>query len=184
MLLGMDLFIPSSYKPGKKNSPKWFNSQCAKAVNNKNHYFKEWKRLQTQHSRTSFIHSPNTCSKPSKIPSHLLSNASTTKSLPARLALTPFGLCPKLSPKTVANHLSLHQTTTLTLLLPLLHPRPIFSHQSLPPTPTWTTKGSNLITFPLQNSLCHQLSSPHETSSKPFSSLTPPNPKALMVFQQ
>ena len=59
----MDLFIPSSYKPGKKNSPKWFNSQCTKAVNNKNHYFKEWKRLQTQHSRTSFIQSRNTCSK-------------------------------------------------------------------------------------------------------------------------
>ena len=62
ILLGMDLFIPSSYKPGKKNSPKWFNSQCAKAVNNKNHCFKEWKRLQTQHSRTSFINSHNTCS--------------------------------------------------------------------------------------------------------------------------
>ena len=59
----MDLFIPSSYKPGKKNSPKWFNSQRAKAVNNKNHYFKEWKRLQTQHSRTFFIQSRNTCSK-------------------------------------------------------------------------------------------------------------------------
>ena len=30
ILLGMDLFIPSSYKPRKKNSPKWFNLQCAK----------------------------------------------------------------------------------------------------------------------------------------------------------
>ena len=38
--------------------------------------------------------------------------------------------------------------------------------------------------FPLQNSLCHPLSSPHEKSAKPFSSLTPPNPKALMEFQQ
>ena len=38
--------------------------------------------------------------------------------------------------------------------------------------------------FPLQNSLCHPLNSPHEKSAKPFSSLTPPNPKALMVFQQ
>ena len=74
--------------------------------------------------------------------------------------------------------------TTLTLLLPLLHPRLIFLRQSLPPTPTWTTKGSNLITSPLQNSLCHPLSSPHEKFAKPFSSLTPPNPKALMVFQQ
>ena len=33
--LGMDLFIPSSYRPGKKSSPKWFNSQCAKAVKHK-----------------------------------------------------------------------------------------------------------------------------------------------------
>ena len=39
---------------------------------------------------------------------HLLSNASTTISLPARLALAPFGLWPKLSPKTFANHLSLN----------------------------------------------------------------------------
>ena len=73
---------------------------------------------------------------------------------------------------------------TLTLLLTLLYPRPIFLRQSLPPTPTWTTKGSNHITSPLQNSLCHPLSPPHEKSVKPFSSLTPPNPRALMVFQQ
>ena len=74
--------------------------------------------------------------------------------------------------------------TTLTLLLPLLHLRLIFLRQSLSPTPTWTTKGSNLIISPLQNLLCHPLSSPHEKFAKPFSSLTPPNPKALMVFQQ
>jgi len=40
--LSMDLFIPSSYKPGKKSSPKWFTSQCAKAVKYKNHRFKQW----------------------------------------------------------------------------------------------------------------------------------------------
>ena len=38
--------------------------------------------------------------------------------------------------------------------------------------------------FLLQNSPSHPLSSPHEKSTKPFSSLKPPNPKALMVFQQ
>ena len=92
----------------KKNSPRWFNSQCAKAVNNKNHYFKEWKRLQTQYSRTSFIQSRNTCSKTIKMSNPLLSNASTTTLPPARLALAPFGLWPKLHPKTFANHLSLH----------------------------------------------------------------------------
>ena len=61
ILLGMDYFVPSSSKPRKK-IPKWFNSQCAKAVNKTNRYFKEWKRLQTQHSRTSVINSRKTCS--------------------------------------------------------------------------------------------------------------------------
>ena len=32
-------------------------------MNSKKHYFKEWKRLQTQHSRNHFINSHNTCSK-------------------------------------------------------------------------------------------------------------------------
>ena len=40
------------------------------------------------------------------------------------------------------------------------------------------------FTSPLQSSLCQPLKSPHKKSVKPFSSLTPPNPKALMVFQQ
>ena len=38
--LGMDVFILSSYKPGKQSSPKWFTSQCAKAVKLKNNHFK------------------------------------------------------------------------------------------------------------------------------------------------
>ena len=47
--LGMDLFIPSSYKPGKKSSPNWFTSQCANAVKHKNYRFKQWKLHQTPH---------------------------------------------------------------------------------------------------------------------------------------
>ena len=61
--LGMDLFIPSSYKPGKKSSPKWFNSKCAKAVKHKNHRFKQWKLHQTPHSRALFVQARNLCSK-------------------------------------------------------------------------------------------------------------------------
>ena len=61
--LGMDLFIPSSYRPGKKSSPKWFNSQCAKAVKHKNHRFKHWKLHQTPHSRALFVQARNLCSK-------------------------------------------------------------------------------------------------------------------------
>ena len=59
----MDLFIPSSFKLAKKHSPKWFNSQCAKAVKNKNHRFKQWKLHQTLHSRALFIQDRNLCSK-------------------------------------------------------------------------------------------------------------------------
>ena len=61
--LGMDLFIPSSYKLGKKHSPEWFNSQCAKAVKAKNHRFKAWKHHQTLQSRASFLQARNSCSK-------------------------------------------------------------------------------------------------------------------------
>ena len=61
--LGMDLFIPSFYKPGKKSSPKWFNSQCAKAVKHNNHRFKQWNLHQTPHSRALFVQARNLCSK-------------------------------------------------------------------------------------------------------------------------
>ena len=63
ILLGMDLFILSSFKPGKKNSPNWFNSPCAKAVKTKNHRFKQWKFLQTPLSRALFAQARNLCSK-------------------------------------------------------------------------------------------------------------------------
>ena len=180
----MDLFIPSSYKPGKKNSPKWFNSQCAKAVNNKNHYFKEWKRLQIQHSRTSFINSRNTCSKTIKNAKSSFVQRINNKIASCQAGSRSFWSMAKVVFQNFCQSSFPLLKTTLTLLLPLLHPRLIFLSQSLPQTPIWTTKGSNLITSPLQNSLCHPLSSPHEKSAKPFSSLTPPNPKALVVFQQ
>ena len=49
--------------PGKEHSPKWFNSQCAKAVKAKNHSFKAWKHHQTPLSRASFVQAHNLCSK-------------------------------------------------------------------------------------------------------------------------
>ena len=184
IFLGMDLFTPSSYNPDNKNSPKWFKSQCAKAVNNKNHYFKEWKRLQTQHSRTSFINSRNTCSKSIKNAKSSFVKRINNKIASYQTGSRSFWSMAKVFSQNFCQSSFPLLKTTLTLLLLLLHPRPIFLHQSLPPTPTWTTKGSNHITSPLQSSPCHPLSSPHEKSAKPFSSLTPPNPKALVVFQQ
>ena len=59
----MDLLIPSSHKPGKNSPPKWFTSQCAKAVKHKNHHFKQWKLHQTLHSRALFVQAHNLCSK-------------------------------------------------------------------------------------------------------------------------
>ena len=41
--LCMNPFVPPSCFPGKTSSPKWLTSQCAKAVRNKDHRFKEWK---------------------------------------------------------------------------------------------------------------------------------------------
>ena len=61
--LGMDFFIPSSYKPGKTSSPKRFNSQWAKDVKHRNHRFKQWKLHQAQHSRALFVQARNLCSK-------------------------------------------------------------------------------------------------------------------------
>ena len=60
---GIDLLIPSSYKYGKKSSPKWFNSKCAKAVKRKIHRLKQWKLHQTPHSRDLFVQARNLCSK-------------------------------------------------------------------------------------------------------------------------
>ena len=59
----MDPFIPFSYKPGKKSSPIWFNSQCAKAVKTKNHRFKQWEFLLTPQSIALLVQVHYLCSK-------------------------------------------------------------------------------------------------------------------------
>ena len=136
--------------PGKKNSPKWFNSQCAKAVNNKNHYFKEWKRLQTKHSRTSFIQSRNTRPKTIKNAKSSFVQRINNKIASCQAGSRSFWSMTKVVSQNFCQSSFHPLKTTLPLLLPLLHPRLIFLRQSLPPTPTWTTKGSNLITSPFK----------------------------------
>ena len=92
ILLGMDLYILSSYKHGKKNSPKWFNSQCTKAVNSKNHTSRNGSDFKPNIKELLSSTHATPAPKQSKMPNHLLSNASTRESFPARLALAPFGL--------------------------------------------------------------------------------------------
>ena len=154
----MDHFIPSSYKPGKKNSPKCFNSQYAKAVNNKNHYFKEWKRLQTQHSRTSFIHSSNTCSKTIKnakssfvqrITNKITSCQAGSRSFRSMAKVVSQNFCQSSFPPLKNNPDS---SFTTTLSKANLFASVFASNSNL------NDQGFQLHHFPLQNSLCHQLS--------------------------
>ena len=126
----MDLFIPSSYKPVKKNSPKWFNSQCAKAVNNKNQYFKEWKRLRTQHSRTSLIQSRNTCSKTIENAKSSFVQRINNKIASCQAGSRSFWSMAKVVSQNFCQSSFHPLKTTLTLNLPLLHPKPIFLRQS------------------------------------------------------
>jgi len=79
--LGMDLFIPSSYKPGKKSSPKWFTSQCAKAVKHKNHRFKHGNYTKLHIQELYLYKLVSYHPKQSIMPNPLLSNASTIKLL-------------------------------------------------------------------------------------------------------
>ena len=126
ILLGMDLFIPSSYKPGKKNSLKWFNSQCAKAANNKSHYFKEWKRLQTQHSRIYFIHSCNICSKTIKNATSSFVQRINNKIASCQAGSRSFSSTAKVVSQNLYQSSFPPPKNNSDSLLPLLHPRLIF----------------------------------------------------------
>ena len=114
----------------------------------KNHYFKEWKRLKTQHSRTSFITSRNTCSKTMKNPKSSFVQRINNKIASWLAGSRSFWPMAKVVSQNFCQSSLPPIKTALILLLPLLHPRPIFWRQSLPPTPTWTTKCSNLIPPP------------------------------------
>jgi len=89
--LGMDLFIPSSYKPGKKSSPKWFTSQCAKAVKHKNHRFKHGNYTKLHIQELYLYKLVSYHPKQSIMPNPLLSNASTIKLLHVKQDLAPSG---------------------------------------------------------------------------------------------
>ena len=168
-----------------KHSPKRFNSQCAKVVNNKNHYFQEWKRLQTQHSRTSFINSSHTCSKTIKnakssfaqrIHNKIPSCQAGSRSFRSIAKVVSQNFCQSSFPPLKSNSDSSSTTPSSKANLfasvfasnSNLHDKGFQSH-CCPP--------SKLTVSPIKFSTRKV----HQTL---LFSLTPQNPKALMVFQQ
>jgi len=89
--LGMDLFIPSSYKHGKKSSPKWFTSQCAKAVKHKTTALNNGNCTKL-HIQELYLYKLITYAlKRSIMPNPLLSSVSAIKLLHVKHNLTPSG---------------------------------------------------------------------------------------------
>ena len=63
LLLGMKCFIPYSYSPGSAGSPKWFSSECARAVDAKNRCFRSYKDNPTSDIHKAYREARNYCSK-------------------------------------------------------------------------------------------------------------------------
>ena len=131
----MDLFIPSSFKPGKKHSPKWFSSQCAKAVKNKNHRFKQWKLHQTLHSRVLFIQARNLCSKTINNAKTSFVNPINNKNAFRQTGSRSFWSLAKVISQNFCYSSFPPLKTTLALLLALLLRKPTSLHLPLLPTP-------------------------------------------------
>ena len=180
--LGMDPFIPSSYKPGKNSSPKWFNSQCAKAVNHKNHRFKQWKLHQTPHSRAVFVQARNLCTKTINHAKTSFVNRINNKSALCQTASRSFWSLAKVVSQNFCHSSFPPLKTTLVNLYALLPLNLTFSHQPLLPIPILMTRSPNLLSTPQPPSQCPLLSSLHAKSGKPFFNSTPPNLVDLMVY--
>ena len=156
------MFIPSSYKPGKKLSPKWFTSQCATAVTHKNHRFNQWKLHQTLQSRALFVQACNICSKPINhakfslikcINNKIASCQTGSRSFWSLAKLVSQNLCHSSFPplKTTLAHIHALLPLNLTFLIPIL-----------------MTKISNLLSTPHPPSQCPLLTSLHTKSGKSF----------------
>ena len=132
----------------------------------------------------NFFHPPNTCFKTIKN-----AKSSFVQRINNKIA----------SCQTGSRSFLVYGQSCLPNLLPIIFPSPKSNSDS---SSTTSSSKANLFAsvfasnsnlndkglqprhFPLQNSLCHPRSSPHENSPKPFSSLTPPSPKALTIFHK
>ena len=151
------LFIPSSFKSAERNSPKWLNSQWAKAVNDKNLYLTERRHVQAKEPRAMY-------SKTIKMVKNILSNPSTINHiLPSWLLL-----------------LFIHGQSCLPRLLKVFSPPP--TKNKYGSSSSFPSFKANLSIFAFNSLLDDQGSQPHqnftmspimyshEEAAKPFSS--------------
>ena len=180
--LGMDLFIPSSYKPDKKSSPKWFNSHCAKAFKHKSHHFQQWKLHQTPHSRALFVQVCNLCSKTlnhaessfvNRINNEIASCQTGSCSFWSFAKVVSQNFCHSSFPPPKSNYgsSSCAASSKANLLASNFHSNSNLEDQDFQPHlyPT-----STITMSPIKLSTCK--------SGKPFFSSTPPNLVDLMVY--
>ena len=119
----------------KKHSPKWFNSQCAKAVKNKNHRFKQWKLHQTPHFRALFVQARNLCSKTMNKAKTSFANRINNKIASCQTGSRSFWSLAKVASQSFCYSSFPPLKTTLALLLALLLRKPTFLHLPFLPTP-------------------------------------------------
>ena len=62
IITGMTEYIPHSSKPGKPNSPDWFNHSCAEAVRIKNTKHRIYNSNPSEHNWNVYVHARNKCS--------------------------------------------------------------------------------------------------------------------------
>ena len=120
--------------------------------------------------------------KPSIMPNHLLSNASTIKIASCQTGFRSFWSLDKVFSQNFAFLLFRLYKPTLAHLHALLPLQLTFLHQALLPIPILMTKISKLLSTPHPPLQCPLLSSLHSKSGKSLFSSTPPNLVDLMVY--
>ena len=152
-------------------------------MNNKNHYFKEWKRLQTQHSRASFIHSRNICTKTIKnskssfvkrINNKIASCQAGSRSFWSMAKVVSQNFCQSSFPPLKNNYGS--SSTTPSSKTNLF--ASVFASNS-----NLDDQGVQPHHFPPSNFTVSPINFSTQKSLKPFPSSSPQSSKALMVFQ-
>ena len=143
-------------------------------MNNKNHYFKEWRRLQTQHSGTFFINSSKTCSKiiknaksssANRISNKMASCQAGSRSFSSMTKVVSQNFCQSSFPP-LKNNSDSASTTPLSkanLFVSVFASNSNLDDQGVQPHHSPPSK----FTHSLPPFKSHPLSSPHESSPNP-----------------